>query len=54
MPNSAGCVHAHPDDVGEIARVLQALGVVVRPNPYSGKKYPWTPQGIAVVTLIDD
>lgn len=52
MPNSSGCVHAHPSDVEQIYHLLLAQGVVVRENPFSGKNYPYKPQGIAVVELV--
>jgi peptidoglycan hydrolase-like protein with peptidoglycan-binding domain len=52
MPNSAGCVHSHPTSVRDIYRVLSKLGVVVNDNPFSGKNYPFGPQGIASVELI--
>jgi hypothetical protein len=53
MPNSAGCIHAHPEDVERIYQLLVAQGVEVRDNPFSGKNYPYKPQGVGVVELID-
>lgn len=53
MPNSSGCVHGHPADIEQIYNLLLAQGVVVHDNPYSGKNYPYKPQGIAVVELLD-
>ncbi len=53
MPDSSGCVHAHPSDVERIYKLLLSLGVKVNENPFSGKNYPFKPQGIAVVELID-
>jgi hypothetical protein len=53
MPNSAGCLHSHPANVEIIYKTLVGLGVKVNPNPFSGKNYPYTPQGIAVIELID-
>lgn len=54
MPNSAGCHHSHPIYVETIYKILTVeLGVVVNDNPFSGKNYPYKPQGIAVVELID-
>jgi S-adenosylmethionine/arginine decarboxylase-like enzyme len=53
MPNSSGCVHAHPEDVNAIYTILVNLGVKVNPNPFSGKNYPYKPQGVGVVELID-
>eukprot|EP01036_Dinobryon_divergens_P022449 gene22449-30706_t len=54
MPNSAGCMHAHPDDVELVYKILvDKLGVQVRANPFSGKNYPYTPQGVGFIQLID-
>jgi len=54
MPNSAGCHHTHPIYIEIIWKILtQELGVVVNPNTFSGKSYPYKPQGIAVVELVD-
>ena len=54
MPNSAGCHHSHPIYVETIYKILTVeLCVVVNDNPFSGKNYPYKPQGIAVVELID-
>jgi hypothetical protein len=52
MPNSEGCIHAHPADVQRISELLASIGVVANPNPFSGKQYPFAPQGIAVVQQI--
>ena len=53
MPNSHGCLHAHPNAVERIQSILIDLGVTVNDNTYSGKNYPYQPQGIAVIELID-
>lgn len=53
MPNSAGCIHAHPEDVDRIYRTLVKLGVEVRDNTFSGKNYPYRPQGVGVIELVD-
>lgn len=51
---SAGCHHTHPSDQYIIVEILtKRLGIVANPNTYSGKNYPYKPQGIAVVELID-
>lgn len=52
MPNSSGCIHSHPSSIELIYNTLTNLGVEVRENPYSGKNYPYDPQGIAVIELI--
>jgi len=55
MPNSEGCLHAHPEDVERVFKILtEKLGVVANPNPFSGKNYPYPPQGIAVVELFNN
>lgn len=53
MPNSAGCVHGHPSVVEQIYKTLVDIGVTINDNTFSGKNYPYKPQGIAVVELID-
>lgn len=53
MPNSAGCMHAHPEHVERIYKALVREGVVVNDNTFSGKNYPYKPQGIAVIELQD-
>lgn len=54
MPNSSGCIHAHPEDVSRIYEILtEDLGVEVHDNPFSGKNYPYEPQGIISIQLID-
>ncbi len=55
MPNSSGCIHAHPSDVEAIYSILtQKLGVKVNENTFSGKNYPYKPQGIGVIELVDN
>jgi hypothetical protein len=53
MPNSSGGIHAHPSDIERIWMILVDLGVEVRDNPYTGKNYPYKPQGVGVIELID-
>lgn len=53
MPNSSGCIHAHPEDVEAIYKILVGLGVKVNDNTFSGKNYPYKPQGVGVIELID-
>jgi len=53
MPDSAGCVHAHPDDIERIYNALTKIGVVAHENTFSGNNYPYEPQGIAVVQQMD-
>jgi hypothetical protein len=53
MPNSSGCVHGHPSDVKNIYDILTSLGVKVNDNTFSGKNYPYKPQGIVVIELVD-
>jgi len=55
MPNSAGCLHAHPQDIKLIMEILTTkLGVNVRVNPQSGKGYPYKSQGLISVYQIED
>jgi hypothetical protein len=37
----------------QVADLLASIGVVANPNTFSGKNYPYQPQGIAVVELVD-
>ena len=53
MPDSAGCIHAHPNDIESIYNALTKIGVVAHENPFSGQSYPYEPQGIAVVQQMD-
>ena len=53
MPNSAGCIHTHPTDLDTVNTIAtQYLGVTVNPNPYSGRNYPYSPQGIISIVRI--
>lgn len=53
MPNSEGCIHTHPKSQAAITQILDQLGVVVRDNPFSSKDYPYDPQGVMVIQLMD-
>lgn len=53
MPNSAGCVHSHPEHVERIYKALERLGVKINDNTFSGKNYPYKPQGIGVIQLVE-
>jgi hypothetical protein len=52
MPNSSGCLHAHPEDIQRVYQLLLGLGVQVRKNPFSGKNYPYSPQGLCSIELV--
>jgi len=52
MPNSHGCIHAHPDAIETVWRLLVELGVVVRNNTDGALPYPYKPQGLLSVELI--
>ena len=54
MPNSHGCIHAHPEAIKSVWQILVALGVRVRPNPYGKLPYPYQPQGVLSVYAVDD
>jgi len=54
MPNSHGCIHAHPEDIKTIWQILvHTLNVTVHPNTGGKLPYPYTPQGILSVETID-
>jgi peptidoglycan hydrolase-like protein with peptidoglycan-binding domain len=53
MPNSHGCIHCHPDDIKTIWLILVSLGVQVRNNTNGALPYPYAPQGVVSVELID-
>ena len=53
MPNSEGCIHAYLDSVENTYRAVLKISVEVRENLFSGKDYPYKPQGIAIVEPID-
>ena len=54
MPNSEGCIHAHPDDIKNIWQILVSqCGVEVRDNPYGQQPYPYQPQGIATIEQVN-
>jgi hypothetical protein len=52
MPNSHGCIHAHPDAIQAVWQLLVQLGVVVRNNTDGALPYPYKPQGLLSVELI--
>jgi len=53
MPNSNGCIKVYPDDLQRInAIVMEQLGVTVNNNTFSGKNYPFKPQGIISIASI--
>ena len=55
MPNSEGCVHAYPESVREIWRLLvERAGVEVRNNTDGRLPYPYVPQGLAAVYEVTD
>lgn len=53
MPNSLGCIHAWPEAVERVWRALVALGVAVRPNTGGARPYPYEPQGLLAVQVVD-
>jgi hypothetical protein len=54
MPNSAGCVHSHPEHVERIYKALVRIGVTINDNTFSGKDYPYKPQGVGVIQLMSE
>jgi len=54
MPNSEGCIHAWPASIERVWHLLtEDLGVKVRPNTNGKLPYPYTPQGLFSVYLVD-
>jgi hypothetical protein len=54
MPNSSGCMHNHPTDQEIIVNILKAKGVTPNVNPFGKLPYPYEPQGLLSVEVIDD
>jgi hypothetical protein len=46
-------MHAPDGDIKAIYELLTSLGVVARDNPFKGKDYPYTPQGLCAIELVD-
>jgi len=53
MPNSHGCVHGHPLDIKYVWDVLVSLGIQVRENTNGKLPYPYSPQGLLSIELIE-
>jgi len=53
MPNSHGCIHAHPTDIKDIWDLLVSMGVEVRNNTFGKLPYPYPTQGILSIEQID-
>lgn len=54
MPNSAGCMHNHPTDQEIVMNILKAKGVIANENPFGKLPYPFEPQGLLSIEVIDD
>eukprot|EP00052_Salpingoeca_macrocollata_P000518 m.20667 g.20667 ORF g.20667 m.20667 type:complete len:293 (+) comp10599_c0_seq1:58-936(+) len=53
MPNSNGCMHAYPDSIKTVWQLLLSLGVQARPNTDGKLPYPYKPQGLLSIELVD-
>jgi len=53
MPNSHGCVHAHPLDIKAVWQLLVSMGVQIRANTFGKLPYPYPTQGLLSIELID-
>jgi len=53
MPDSHGCIHAHPTDVQFIWTILVSIGVEVHNNTSGKLPYPYVPQGVLSVQQLD-
>ena len=47
-------MHSHPEHVERIYKALVREGVTINENTFSGKDYPYSPQGIAVIEQQDE
>jgi hypothetical protein len=54
MPNSAGCIHVHPKDQETVTQLLASIGVIANKNPLGLLPYPFKPQGLLSIEVIDD
>jgi len=53
MPNSLGCIHAYPESIHTVWKLLTTeLGVEVRPNTNGAAPYPYRSQGLLSVELV--
>jgi hypothetical protein len=53
MPNSLGCIHAWPESIYTVWQLLVGMGVEVRNNTDGVLPYPYKPQGLIAVELVD-
>jgi hypothetical protein len=53
MPNSAGCIHAYPEDIKTVWQKLVAIGVQVNENPFGTLPYPFKTQGLLSIERLD-
>jgi hypothetical protein len=51
MPNSHGCVHAHPTDIYDVWQILVSMGVEVHNNTFGKLPYPYKTQVIIDLVL---
>lgn len=56
MPNSEGCIHAYPESIRTVWKLLTAddMGVVVRDNTGGKLPYPYKSQGLLSVFLMGE
>jgi len=52
MPNSHGCIHAHPQAINTIYKLLNMSGVIMHKNPDGIWPYPYKTQGLLSVEVI--
>eukprot|EP00762_Andalucia_godoyi_P002637 ANDGO_03379.mRNA.1 hypothetical protein DFA_11980 len=54
MPDSHGCLHAHPQDIYDIWQILTTkVGVQVHNNTFGKMPYPYKTQGLLSVECVD-
>ena len=49
----SGCIHSWPESIKEVWQTLVSLGVDVRPNTDGKLPYPYKPQGLLSIQLMD-
>ena len=53
IPYSLGCIQSHPRFIKEVWEILVGMGVEVRNNTFGKLPYPYKPQGVLSVAIVD-
>jgi hypothetical protein len=55
MPDSHGCIHGWPEDIKKVSDILvNQLNVQVRENPFGKLPYPYKPQGLLSIWIMQN